>query len=326
MGLIGFENIIGHQQQLQVLENAVQRQRVAHAYLFEGPDGIGKKRTAMAFARIILCEKTNGCGQCDACITTNAGSHPDFHLVDTDKDTIKIELIRTLQSQLVLRSYSGRGKICIIDNADLMTREAANALLKTLEEPIAGTLIILVSSHSEVLLPTILSRCQQLPFSRLSQQVVARHLHQELALDQPASTVLAAVSDGSLSKALGQNRDLYLKKRLELIQSLSALSATSTIQAFEFAQYLKGQKDLLDEILGIFEIFFRDVLLHKQGQPQTAMINQDLFTLIQQQAETLSTPQILTKIEAVDQARRNLARNINVHLAMDQMLIQITHA
>ncbi len=323
---MGFEAIIGHQQQILLLENAIQHQRVAHAYLFDGPDGIGKKQVAQIFARIILCENSSACGHCNACANTAAGSHPDFHAVQAEGDSIKIEQIRALQAQLVLRSFSGRGKICLIDDAELMTREAANALLKTLEEPAAGTFIILISSHPEVLLPTILSRCQKISFSRLPAQELARHLCQELSVTPAAATVLAAVSDGSISKALGQNQDLYLKKRVELIQALSALSATSTIQTFEFAQYLKGEKDLLDEILGIFEIFFRDLLLHKQGQPQAAMINQDLMPLIQQQVEMLSTPQILTKIEAVDQARRYLARNINIHLAMDHMLMQITHA
>ena len=323
---MGFEAIIGHQQQIRLLENAIQHQRVAHAYLFGGPEGVGKKQVAQIFARIMLCELNSGCGHCNSCANTAAGSHPDYHTIQAGGDSIKIEQIRELQSQLVLRSFSGRGKICLIDGADLMTREAANALLKTLEEPVAGTFIILISSHPELLLPTILSRCQKITFSRLPQQELARHLCQELSVTPTAATVLAAISDGSFSKALGQNQDLYLKKRVELIQALSALSATSTIQTFEFAQYLKGEKILLEEILGIFEIFFRDLLLHKQGQPQTAMINQDLMPLIQQQAEVLSTPQILTNIEAVDQARRNLARNINVHLAMDHMLMRITHA
>ena len=323
---MGFEAIIGHRQQIRLLENAIQHQRVAHAYLFEGPDGIGKRLVAQFFARIILCENSSGCGHCNACSQAAAGSHPDLHPVEAEGNSIKIEQIRGLQAQLVLRSFSGQGKVCLIDDADLMTREAANALLKTLEEPVAGTFIILISNHPEVLLPTILSRCQRVTFSRLPQQELVRHLRHELSVSSAEATVLAAISDGSFKKALGQNQDLYLKKRVELIQALSALSATSTIQTFEFAQYLKGEKDLLDEILGIFEMFYRDLLLHKQGQPETAMINQDLMPLIQQQVKLLTTPQILTRIEAVAQARTGLARNINVHLAMDHMLMQMTHA
>lgn len=322
----GFEAIIGHRQQIHLLENAIQHQRVAHAYLFAGPVGIGKRQVAQAFAGVMLCENNNGCGHCNACSKMATESHPDVHKLQADGHSIKIEQVRTLQAQLALRAFSGRGKICLIDDAHLLTREAANALLKTLEEPVPGTFIILISSAPEMLLPTIRSRCQQISFLRLPQRDLAQHLSRQLSLSPAEAAVLAAVSDGSFHKALGKNQDLYLKKRVELIQALSALTATSTIQTFEFAQDLKGEKDLLDEILGIFEIFFRDLLLHKLGQAEAAMINQDQMPLIQQQAGLLSAPQILTRIEAVGRARKDLAGNINAHLAMDHMLMQITHA
>lgn len=323
---MSFDSIIGHQQQIKILQAAIEHQRIAHAYLFDGPDGIGKKLVAQALARVFLCETANGCGDCAACTKIDAGTHPDFYPLEADGTTIKIDQIRTLQPQLALRSFGGRGKVCLIDNAERMTHEAANALLKTLEEPTADTLIILISSRPESLLATIRSRCQRLRFTRLPRLELARHLEQTLTISAAEARVLAAVADGTFEKALGQQQDLYLKKRSELIQSLSVLSPTSSIQTFELAQTLKDKKDLIDEILNIFDSFFRDLLLYQHGQAEDQLINQDLLPLIQQQSSQLSTPQLMTKLKAVAQARRYLSRNVNLHLTLDHMLMQIAHA
>ncbi len=323
---MNFDAIIGHQQQIKRLQAAIAHQRVAHAYLFDGPDGIGKKLVAQAFTRAFLCETANGCGACSSCTKIMAGTHPDFYPLEPDGSAIKIDQIRALQPQLALHSFAGRGKACLIDSAEQMTHEAANALLKTLEEPSAGTLIILISSQPERLLETIRSRCQRVHFTRLPRRDLAHHLEHTLTISTAEALVLAAVADGSFEKALGQQQDLYLKKRAGLIQSLSALSPTSSIQTFELAQTLKAEKDLIAEILNIFEIFFRDLLLFQQGQTDDQLINQDLLPLIRQQSRQLSTSQLITKLGAVAQARSYLSRNVNLHLTLDHMLMQIAHA
>lgn len=323
---MNFDTIIGHQQQIKMLKSAIAQQRIAHAYLFDGHAGIGKKLVAQAFACSFLCETGCGCGRCSSCTHLAAGSHPDVHLLQPDGETIKIDQIRSLQPQLALRSFAGRGKVCLIDNAELMTREAANALLKTLEEPTADTLIILISSRPESLLETIRSRCQRVRFTRLPRLALAHHLEHDLAISAAEALVLAAVADGSFEKALGQHQDLYLKKRAGLIQSLSALSSTSTIQTFELAQTLKAEKDLIGEILNIFDIYLRDLLLYQHGLPVDQLINQDMLPLIKQQSCRLSTPQLITKLGAVAQARTYLGRNVNLHLTLDHMLMQIAHA
>jgi DNA polymerase-3 subunit delta' len=323
---MNFDSIIGHQQQIKILNAAIEHDRVAHAYLFDGPDGIGKKQVAHIFARIFLCESATGRDHCAACTKMAAHSHPDFFSLEPHGTAIKIDQIRAIQPQLGLRSFAGRGKVCLIDSAELMTHEAANALLKTLEEPTAGTLIILISSRPDSLLSTIRSRCQRVRFNRLPNRELAQHLEKKLTISAGEATVLAAIADGSFEKALGQHQDLYLKKRAGLIQSLSALSPTSTIQTFELAQTLKAEKDIIDEILNLFDIFFRDLLLIQLGQAEHQLINQDLLPLIQQQSRQLSTPQLMTKLRAVAQARSYLGRNVNLHLALDHMLMQIANA
>ncbi len=256
-----FDAIIGHNRQKNILLHAIKSRRIAHAYLFSGPAGIGKKMMAVAFARALLCQTGDGCGRCTACRKVDHNNHPDIHVLAGDGATIKIEQIRKLQKDLSLHPLEGEKKICLIDDAEQLTTGAANALLKTLEEPQPGTLIILLTSQSEKLLTTIRSRCQNLPFAHLPKQTLATILAQKLDLDDTEATVLAALSEGSFKKALGPNRELYLEKRRKLIQSLSALSAGSIIPTFSFADELETEKELLFDILDIFQAFYRDLLL-----------------------------------------------------------------
>ena len=321
-----FDTITGHKQQKNILLRALSSQHVAHAYLFSGPDGIGKRMIALAFARALLCENGTSCGGCSACIKVDHNNHPDIHLLNADDSSIKIDQIRALQQELSLRPLEGSYKICLIDGAEYFTIGAANALLKTLEEPQPGTLIILLTNRPEKLLPTIRSRCQHLPFSRLPKQQLAAILKQKLDLNDTEATVLAALSEGSFKKALGPNRELFLEKRGKLIQSLSALSAGSTIPTFSFADELDMEKEILLDILDIFQSFYRDLLLLKHDRPLDELVNLDLIETLQRQKKTMTTASLLLKLKALESARFHLQRNVNRRLALEVMLMRITAA
>ncbi len=320
-----FDNITGHDRQKNILRHAVKRNRVAHAYLFHGPEGVGKRLTAIAFAKGLLCPSGNGCGHCPACHKVEHGNHPDLHSLDSDGAAIKIEAIRDLQKKLSLRPVEGDRRICLIDGAEQLTPAAANALLKTLEEPSAGTLIILISHQPEKLLTTIRSRCQNLPFSHLAKPLLATSLAQKLNLDETQAGVLAALSEGSFKKALGANRELFLEKRRSLIQSLSALSSGSIIPIFSFADELEPEKELLFDILDIFQSFFRDLLLLRHNSPHEDLVNLDLLDLLNTQVETTTTS-LLNKLKALEAARYHLQRNVNRRLALEVMLTRIAAA
>ena len=321
-----FDAIIGHKQQKNLLLRALSSQRIAHAYLFTGPDGIGKRLTALAFARFLLCEKGTSCGDCTACLKVDHNNHPDIHLLDADGASLKIDQVRTLQQELSLHPLEGNYKVCLIDGAEHFTNGAANALLKTLEEPQAGTLIILITSHPEKLLPTIRSRCQSLPFSRLPKQQLATALEKKLNLSTIEATVIASLSEGSFKKALGSNRELFMEKRSKLIQSLSALSAGSTIPTFSFAEELEVEKETLPDILDIFQAFYRDILLLKHNRPEEELVNLDLIETLQRQNRTTTTASLLLKLKALESARFHLQRNVNRRLALEVMLMRITAA
>ncbi len=321
-----FDAITGHQQQKNILLRALSSQRVAHAYLFEGPDGIGKRMMALAFARALFCQNGTGCGECPACLKVASHNHPDIHLLEANGEALKIAQIRSLQQELSLRPLEGKYKVCLIDGAENFTTGAANALLKTLEEPRPGTLIILLTNQPEKLLPTIRSRCQRLPFSLLPKPQLATLLAEKLGLNTTQSLVLAALSEGSFKKALGPNRDFFLEKRGQLIQSLSALSSGSTIPTFSFADELQKEKESLPVILDIFQAFYRDLLLLKHDRPVEELINQDLLELLQQQNQQTTTDSLLAKLKALESARFHLQRNVNPRLTLEVMLMRITAA
>ncbi len=321
-----FDTISGHEQQKNILRRALQEGRIAHAYLFEGPEGVGKRLLALAFARALLCERGNGCGDCPACRKIDHNNHPDIHILEADDASVKIDRIRDLQRELALFPLEGGYKICLFDNADNMTPGAANALLKTLEEPQANTLLILLTAHPDSMLPTIRSRCQRLPFHGLPKKQLAEILMRRLELDEAAANILAALSEGSLKKALGQNRRLYLEKRQKLIQSLSALSSASTIPAFSFAEELAQEKELLPDILDIFSAYYRDILLLKHGRPEHELVNQDMLEALYRQSRRLSTQTLLKILNILETARYHLVRNVNRQLALEVMLMRMTAA
>ncbi len=321
-----FDRIIGHERQKNILRQALRNQRIAHAYLFEGPDGIGKRLIALALARALLCQDRTGCGDCTSCRKVDHNNHPDIHLLDADGLSIKIDQVRALQHELSLKPLEGQYKVCLIDGADHLIPAAANALLKTLEEPQKNTVIILLSNRPESLLDTIRSRCQRLPFQRLPKHHLAEVLANRLDLGETDATILAALSDGSFKKALGQNRDLYLERRRELLRSLSSLSAGSIIPIFKLAEELAADKDQLPEILDIFQAFYRDLLLLMHGRPTNELVNLDLREALHRQLSNETTESLLKKLQALEAGRFHLQRNVNRQLAMETMLMSMNSA
>ncbi|MEE4253175.1 MAG: DNA polymerase III subunit delta' [Desulfuromusa sp.] len=320
------ENVIGHKKQKDILLRAIKSQHIAHAYLFEGPEGVGKRHVALAFARNLLCDHSTGCGECPSCLKVNHNNHPDIHTLDADGAALKIDQIRDLQQQLSLRPLEGHHKVCLVDGADFFTTGAANSLLKTLEEPQPGTIIILLTNHPEKLLTTIRSRCQRLPFGRLPKQQIAKVLKEQLNLNSTDAKILAALSEGSFKKALGKNQELFLEKRRKLIQSLSALSAGSIIPTFAFADELEVEKETLPDVLDIFEAFYRDILLLKHGRTEEELVNLDLLEILHRESQLFTTASLISKLKALESTRFHLQRNVNSRLALEIMLMRVAAA
>ena len=318
-----FEHILGHDRQLEILRRAVAADRLAHAYLFSGPDGVGKRLVALALVKALFCSARTGCGNCAACRKVDHRNHPDLHLLEPDGNSIKIEQIRILQRELNFRPLEAPSKAGLIDHAELLTPGAANALLKTLEEPPGRALLILLSAQPDRLLETIRSRCQPLYFTRHPQARIRQALEQKLGVSETEAHILAALSDGNFKKAFGRDRELYLERRRELLKTLTGLSPGSILPVLEFAEALASEKSDLPDILEIFQAFYRDVLLVLNSRDKDRLVNLDLLEKIQRIAQRETMPAVLAKLEALAGARRHLERNVNRQLAMEVLLLRL---
>ena len=318
-----FDHILGHDRQKDILHRALANGRIAHAYLFAGPDGVGKRLMALALARAIVCDEQRGCGHCLACRKIDHQNHPDLHILEPDGNTIKIEQIRAFQRELNLKPLESPRKICLIDEADAMTTGAANALLKTLEEPRGDTLLILLSSQPNQLLETIRSRCQPLPFSRHPNNRIRAELEKQLGINETESHVLAALSEGSFKKAFGKDRDLYFEQRRTLLKTLTGLSSGSILPILDFAEQLAADKTVLPDILEIFQAFYRDVMMTLQGRQEEDLVNLDLKDKIHRVSARESVQSILAKLDALVETRQRLDRNVNRQLAMEVLLLKL---
>jgi DNA polymerase-3 subunit delta' len=320
-----FEQILGHDRQKEFLRRALTTGRLAHAYLFSGPDGVGKRLMALALARGMACHEQRGCGHCQACRKIDHQNHPDLHIVEPEGNTIKIEQIRSLQKDLNLKPLEAPRKICLIENVERMTSGASNSLLKTLEEPNGDALIILLTAQPEQLLQTIRSRCQHLPFSSHPVSRIQSELEKQLQISETESHVLAALSEGSFKKAFGKDRELYIEQRRELLKTLTGLSSGSILPILDFAERLATDKVTLPEILEMFQAFYRDVMMTHQGRSDEQIVNLDLKERIQLIARNESIGTILVKLEALVAARRQLDRNVNRQLVMEVLLFQLVN-
>ncbi len=318
-----FNNILGHDRQIDILRRALAAGRLAHAYLFSGPDGVGKRLVALALVQTMFCLDQTGCGRCAACRKLAHRNHPDLHFMEPDGSSIKIEQIRILQRELTFKPLEAPCKVALIDHTELLTSGAANALLKTLEEPPGATLLILLSAQPQRLLETIRSRCQPVHFARHPQARIQQVLEQKLGLSEKEAHVVASFSDGSFKKAFGKDRTLYIERRRELLKTLTGLSSGSILPVLEFAEALASEKSDLPDILEIFQAFYRDVLLALNSQDENRLVNLDLLEKIHRVAQRENNSTVLGKLEALAGARRHLERNVNPQLTMEVLLLKL---
>ncbi|MFP4472877.1 MAG: DNA polymerase III subunit delta' [Candidatus Omnitrophota bacterium] len=292
-------------------------QRLAHAYLFHGPSGSGKWTTAVNVARALNCDVNSSgtdhaCGECPSCQKIASGNHPDVVLVDEGTDEkIRIERVRELISRGHLRPYEGRYKVVLIRHADMMTVEAANALLKTLEEPSGQSLMILLTSSPQRLLSTIRSRCHGIPFFALSRKDLVNRMITEHQLDPPDAAFLADYCEGSYGQAVLMAEDRGQQKRDQYLKAFFGRAMKD-----KDLKELLADRDATREALDMLLLWFRDVLLAKAGLPAARTAHAEKQRELKQAAAKYSLIQIREIIDDIVRTRKNVRENLNVKLPL----------
>lgn len=318
---MSFSRIIGYDRNIALLRRSLASGKLSHAYLFNGIDASGMRDTACALVQAVFCGNDDGCGTCPACRKLSGGNHPDLHVVRPDGAFIKIDQIRELQRELSYRPFEAPKKACIVEDAERMNPAAANAFLKTLEEPPGDAILILTTTHVDSVLPTILSRCQQLRFPPLPTETIAAHLLKSGA-DEDSARIAAALAGGSIERAQNLLENDGLQSRKALLEKVATLSGTETIPLFATAEACAKDKENALNLLDMLNVFWRDILLAHAGSP--GIVNTDLLPLIRNLSARNSLAGIMEKLDRITQTRLALTRNANPRLAVEVLFMELT--
>ena len=311
----------------QTLRKAVSEQTLPHAYLFVGPDGVGKRATALTLATALNCPAQLGdaCGRCAVCLRVDRGLHPDVHLVEPQGQAIKIDQIRQLQDLLALQAYEGRMKVAILDDAGKLTMEAANALLKILEEPPACTLFVLVCQNVGGLPATVVSRSQVLRFGVLPyDRIVAllrQHRRSQIDAEQAAS-----FSSGKPGKALALELPMALERRAHALHLLTQAQTSDAAGLFESAEQWAKRKADHDFLFEMLLSLARELAVIRLGGDETMLMHADLKSALSPLAASVPLATACEVFDIIHAAQQAIAHNANPQLAFEVMLFNIGDA
>lgn len=329
--MIDFREIIGHEKPIQILKNRIKFNRIGHAYLFTGNDGIGKKLTAIAFSKAINChhlsQEQNPCNQCISCLKIEKGNSPDLDMIYPADYTIKIDQIREIKNHIYLRPLENRKKIYIINKAEKMTIEASNSLLKILEEPPEFAMIILITAFPDTVLPTILSRCCQLPFKPLHIE------HQREILIRNITTLdgnkelediirLSYLNTGKAFSLAGDQQQLAQKKQfIELLAGMKPEEMMDVI--FYSEKFFDKIKNYFQDFIEVMILWFRDVLMLQMGREKSKLILRERIDEIQDYAKYYSREKIMMILDYLVSIQDKIEKHINPKMLLENIFIQL---
>ena len=298
--------------------------RRPHAFLFSGPDGIGKKLVAEVFAAALLCENTDGpCGFCTACRRLAAGNQADYHLIEPEGASIKIEQVRKLQRETALAPYGGGCRVVVIDGAEMMTPAAANSILKTLEEPEGDSVFILLSAARQMLLPTIVSRCMLFAFETLSFTLTEKFLTGRGILPEVAAAA-ARIGGGRLGTALQLTAENGLAARDNALFLLQRLQEDGLTAVWELAsQFDKLERPLFLGQLAILAVCLRDLMMLVLAPQAGLVANVDREDSLRVLLPRWREETLAKAWQAVEKARRATLANANVRLTGEALLLEL---
>lgn len=325
--------IVGHEHSIDILRRTLAAQQVRHAYLFTGTQRIGKSTLAQRFAQTLLCtggddptvSPLDPCNICLSCRKVLHGNHPDIHIIDraADKQAIVIDQVRALQSDAARRTLEGRRNIFIIHEAHEMNMQAANCLLKTLEEPEADVILLLTVPDAGLLLPTIISRVQQIPMQLLTSQQIKNALMQQWEVEETEATLISSLAAGRMGWAIqAVEDDEMLTDRKAQLDQLARLPALGKVQRFDFVQHLGTDTEKIKALLELWLLWWRDLLL-ATNDCLNLTVNVDMRDLLRSQAAKLGSPKVEQMIRAILQTQEALDQNVNVRVALEVLMLDL---
>ena len=326
--MMGFNNVIGHEEIIRHLKNAISTGKVSHSYIFTGEPGAGKKLLAGTFAMTLQCEAggTEPCQECDSCKKAVGKNHPDIIMVSHEKPgTISIDEIREQVVQDVsIKPYCSPYKIYIIADAELMTVQAQNALLKTIEEPPEYAVILLLTGNIDGLLPTIQSRCVRLDLKVVDDGLVKEYLMEHLHVPDYQAEIDASFAQGSIGKAKAAATSQEFADMTQ--NALKILKYANTMEVYELSDTIKGfseEKQNIDDYLDIFQFWFRDVLMFKATREIDNLVFKQEINFIKEQASQRSYENLEKILDALQKTKVRLRANVNFELALELLFLTI---
>jgi len=345
---MSWSQILGHDERVDAFRRIVARRRLAHAYLFVGPPGIGKRRFALELAKSLLCEGTHpkgekatpqshqergegtldACGQCDGCLLVDAGTHPDLFMVSRpeDKNEMPIDVMKALCKDFSLKSARGHGKVGILDDADDLNEESANCFLKTLEEPPPGSVFILVGTSVDRQLATIKSRCQLVRFAPLSAEHVKVQLKNQGIADGPMLERLVRMSGGSPGQALALADEALWAFRHDLLKALTQPKVDSVAIGRKFVEFAEeaGKETALQrrragQALRLLIEALTDALRIQAGAVPRSAESAEL-PLVESLAQRAGAEKIQALLERCLETETQLGRYVQISLVLEGLM------
>lgn len=316
--------VVGHRWAIELLHRQIERGHMPQALLMAGPQHVGKSTLARYLAQSLNCQGTaRPCGRCVSCRKIVSGNHPDVRIFDQDDEPIKIEQVRELQRELALSPHESPFRVALLCNFERATTSAANALLKTLEEPAGPAVLILTATDPGKLLPTIVSRCQLLTLRPLPQPEILAALQTRWQAPPEQAELLAQLAAGRLGwavRALADND--FLARREQHLQELLKLLRQSRAERLAYAQQLSRDLNTIKELLALWLTIWRDLLLVQSGS-QARLVNLDWQQALAQLASQVQLSQTIATVVRVRQALKNLEHNVNPRLNLELVLLKL---
>lgn len=323
--MLTFLDVVGHENIINYFQNAIRIQKFSHAYILNGEDGMGKNLLASIFAAALQCEAhdVNPCGVCKSCLQAVSGNHPDIKHITHEKASISVDDIRNqLNNDVQIKPYSSKYKVYIIDEAEKLTEQAQNALLKTIEGPPEYAIILLLTNNSNLFLETIVSRCVNLNLKAVPKESIKKYLMEQVKVPDYQAELSATFSNGNLGKAIQlSNSEEFSFMKEEVVRLMKSVDDYELSQIMETIKKIAENKSVIHSYLDLILIWYRDVLMFKATMDANLIFYKDEVQDIKKQGSNKSFEALDHIIKALEDTKKRLLANVNFEIAMELLLL-----